>query len=208
MQGQTAGEEMANAATHGVGFLLSLAGGSVLIVLAAVTGSAWEVVGVSVFVAALLLLYAASTCYHLARPARLKQRLKVLDHCAIYVLIAGTYTPFMIGPVRGPWGWTLFGVIWALAVAGVVFKLYSAGRFPRLSTGIYIGMGWLAVVAAGPLVRHVEPRSLLWLVAGGIAYTLGTLFYHSRRLPFSHAVWHGFVIAGSVCHAIAVAVQL
>jgi hemolysin III len=177
-------------------------------VLAALTGSAWKVVGVSVFVASLVLLYAASTSYHIARPDLLKKRLRVLDHCAIYVLIAGTYTPFLLDTVRGPWGWSLFGVIWTLTVAGILFKLRFIGRFPRLSTSIYIMMGWLILVAGAPLLRHFQIGTLLWLLAGGIAYTLGTAFYHSRRVPFAHAVWHGFVLAGSICHGIAVGVQL
>jgi len=208
MDRQGAREEIVNALTHGVGALLSAAGGTLLIVLAALGGNAYMVVGVSVFVVSLLLLYVASTSYHLARPEPLKRRLKVLDHCAIYVLIAGSYTPFVLGVIRGPWGWSLFGVIWGLAAAGILFKLGFIDRFPRLSTAIYLAMGWLVVVAAGPLARHLSVASLLWLLAGGLAYTFGTLFYHSRRIPFAHAVWHLFVIAGSACHAVAVALQL
>jgi hemolysin III len=208
MRSQTASEEIANALTHGFGILLSVAGGSTLLVLAALTGSAWKVVGVSVFVASLILLYAASTSYHSARPQLLKRRLRTLDHCAIYLLIAGTYTPFTLDAMRGPWGWSLLGVIWGLAVAGILFKLNFAGRFPRISTAIYVAMGWLIVVAAGPLLRQFPFDSLLWLLAGGFAYTLGTAFYHSHRLPFAHAVWHLFVLTGSVCHGIAVGVQL
>ena len=132
----------------------------------------------------------------------------MFDHCAIYVLIAGTYTPFTLSGLRGPWGWTLVGIVWGLALAGVVFKLYFTGRFPRVSTGIYIGMGWLALIAAGPLIRSVSPAALIWLVAGGVAYTAGTVFYHSERVPYAHAVWHVFVLAGSVCHAVAVGLEL
>jgi hemolysin III len=208
MRTQTALEEAANAATHGMGVVLSLAGGATLIVMAALAGSPWKVVGVAVFTAALVALYSASTGYHLARAERLKERLKVLDHAAIYLLIAGTYTPFTLDALRGPWGWTLFGVIWGLAVAGVVFKLFFTGRLPRLSTAIYVSMGWLVLLAAGPLVRQLEPRTLVWLVAGGIAYTAGTAFYHSRRIPYGHTVWHLFVLTGSLCHGIAVGVQV
>jgi hemolysin III len=208
MRTQHAREEIANAITHGVGILVSLAGGSFLIVLAALTRNAWKVVGVSVFVATLLLLYVASTTYHLVRPELLKKRLKILDHCAIFLLIAGSYTPFLLDAFRGPWGWSLFGVIWTLAVAGMLFKLRFTGRFPAVSTAIYIAMGWLIVIAARPLVTLFDLTSLLWLLAGGLAYTLGTAFYHSRRVPFAHAVWHVFVLTGSICHGIAVAMQL
>jgi hemolysin III len=207
MRDETAAEEVANSITHGAGVVLSLVCGTLLIVLAALTGDPWKIVGVSLFVFSLLLLYSASTIYHIVRRETLKIRLKLLDHAAIYVLIAGTYTPFLLDPLRGPWGWTLFGVIWALAAAGIVFKLFFIDRFPRLSTAIYLGMGWLIVVAAQPLLAHLKTGAIAWLVAGGIAYTAGTAFYHSDR-RYMHAVWHLFVIAGSVCHGIAVGVQL
>jgi hemolysin III len=201
-------EDVANVATHGFGVLASLAGGSLLIVLAALRGSAWSIVGVSIFAASLFLLYSASTLYHAARNETTRYRLKVLDHCAIYVLIAGTYTPFLITSLRGGWGWSLFGVIWGLALAGVVFKLYFTGRYPRLSTAIYVAMGWLVLIATGPLVRAVGAGTLGWLLAGGIAYTAGTLFYHSKRLPYAQAIWHVFVVSGSICHGVAVALQI
>ena len=201
-------EDVANVATHGFGVLASLAGGSVLIVLAALSGSAWSIVGVSIFTASLVTLYSASTLYHASRNETTRRRLKVFDHCAIYLLIAGTYTPFLITSLRGGWGWSLFGVIWGLAVAGVVFKLYFTGRFPRLSTAIYIAMGWLVVIAAGPLARAIGPGTLGWLLAGGITYTAGTLFYHSKRVPYAHAIWHLFVLSGSICHGVAVGLQI
>jgi hemolysin III len=201
-------EEAANAATHAIGVLGSLAGAGILISLAALRGSVLDVVGVTVFSVCLILLYTSSTLYHAARDATIKRRLRVLDHCAIYALIAGTYTPFMIGPVRGGWGWSLFAVIWGLALGGIVFKLFWVDRFPRLSTGVYIAMGWLVVLAAGPLIRSLDPVVLAWLVAGGITYTAGTVFYHSGRIPFAHAIWHIFVLGGSVCHAVAVGLQL
>ena len=208
MQNHRSSEEVANVVTHGLGVLASLAGGSVLIVLAALRGTTWNVVGVSVFVASLVALYLASTFYHASRSETVRRRLKILDHCAIYLLIAGTYTPFMIGALRGGWGWSLFGVIWGLALGGVCFKLFFTGRFQLLSTGIYIAMGWLIVIAAAPLVRTLEPATLAWLLAGGISYTGGTFFYHSRRVPFAHAIWHLFVIGGSVCHCVAVGLQI
>jgi hemolysin III len=160
---------------------------------------------VSVFATSLVALYTASTLYHAARDTAVKARLKVLDHAAIYLLIAGTYTPFMIDELRGGWGWSLFGVIWGLAVAGIALKLVFIGRFKVMSTAVYVAMGWLVLVAVVPLVRSLDPVTLVWLVAGGVAYTAGTPFYHNRRLRYSHAIWHVFVIAGSVCHAIAVA---
>jgi hemolysin III len=197
-------EELANVLTHGVGVVASVSGAAVLIVLAALSGDAWVIVGVSVFATSLIALYTASTLYHAVRSSVLKARLKVLDHAAIFLLIAGTYTPFMIGALRGGWGWSLFGVIWGLAVAGIGLKLVFTGRFQVLSTAMYVAMGWLVLVGMGPLVRALDPVTLVWLVAGGVAYTAGTPFYHSRRIPYAHAVWHLFVLAGSVCHAIAV----
>lgn len=200
-------EELANALTHGVGALAGAVGALVLVIGAALHGDIWQVVSSAVFGASLVLLYTASTLYHAARDPRTKARLQVLDHCAIYLLIAGSYTPFTLIALRGGWGWSLFGVAWALAVAGVIFKLFFTGRFPRLSTGIYIGMGWMAVVAAVPMLQNLSAATLGWLVAGGVTYTAGTVFYHNRR-PYAHAIWHLFVLAGSVCHFIAVATQV
>jgi hemolysin III len=200
-------EELANALTHGVGALAGAVGALVLVVGAALHGDIWQVVSSAVFGASLVLLYTASTLYHAARDPRTKARLQILDHCAIYLLIAGSYTPFTLIALRGGWGWSLFGVAWALAVAGVIFKLFFTGRFPRLSTGIYIGMGWMAVVAAVPMLQSLSAPTLGWLVAGGVTYTAGTVFYHNRR-PYAHAIWHLFVLAGSVCHFIAVATQV
>lgn len=208
MQLKRTRDELASAVTHGAGAIASIAGGAVLITIAALSGSPYAIVGTAVFAASLVLLYTASTAYHISLGAVARRRLKVFDHCAIYVLIAGTYTPLTLTALRGAWGWTLFGIVWGLALAGVVFKLFFIGRFPRLSTAIYIGMGWLVVIAAGPLVRAMDPAALVWLVVGGIAYTGGTAFYHSRRVPYAHAVWHLFVIAGSVCHGIAVGIQI
>lgn len=208
MQQIRTNDEMASAITHAAGILASVVGGAVLLTLAVLSGSVYQVVGAAVFVTSLVLLYSASTAYHIATRKRVRRRLKVFDHCAIYILIAGTYTPFTLTVLRGPWGWTLFGIVWGLALAGVVFKLFFTGRYPRTSTAIYIAMGWMVLVAAGPLVRAMEPAGLAWLVAGGLAYTAGTAFYHSRRVPYAHALWHLFVLAGSACHAIAVGIQI
>jgi hemolysin III len=180
----------------------------VLVTLAALGGDAWKVVASAVFGTTLVLLYTASTLYHAARSPVARARLKVLDHCAIYLLIAGSYTPFTLIGLRGGWGWSLFGVIWGLAVAGTVFKLFFTGRFPRLSTTIYVAMGWLVLVAIGPMVQRLPATTLAWLVAGGVTYTVGTLFYHNRRIPYAHAIWHLFVIGGSACHFAAVLTQV
>ena len=197
-------EELANALTHGVGAAAALAGGAVLITLAALRGDGWILAASIVFGVAMLLLYTASTLYHAVSHPVAKGRLKVFDHCAIYLLIAGTYTPFTLVGLRGPTGWWLFGAIWSLALAGVVFKLFYTGRFRRLSTFIYIAMGWLVVVAAKPMFHALDAATLAWLLAGGIAYTAGTAFYLRPHARWSHAIWHLFVILGSLCHYVAV----
>jgi hemolysin III len=201
-------EEIANALTHGLGAVASAIVLALLVVVAARGGDAREIVGVSLFGATLLLLYLASSLYHAARDPAKRARLKILDHSAIYLLIAGTYAPFTLSVLRGGWGWSLFGVTWGLAVIGIIFKLFFTGRFRLASTLIYVGMGWLGVVAAVPLVRALSPLALFWLVAGGIAYTAGTPFYQAGRFRYAHTVWHFFVLAGSACHVVAVAVQL
>ncbi|WP_223846204.1 PAQR family membrane homeostasis protein TrhA [Wenzhouxiangella sp. AB-CW3] len=201
-------EEIANTLTHGIGVILAIGGGAALITLAAIYAGAREVVSVSVFVASLVLLYSASTLYHAARHPRVRSRLKVLDHCAIFLLIAGTYTPFTVVALQGSWGWSLFGVIWGMALLGIIFKLFFTGRFKALSTATYVGMGWLVLVAFVPLVQALTPAALAWLIAGGILYTAGTVFYHNERIPYSHAVWHLFVLGGSICHFAAVAAQI
>ena len=197
-------EERANAWTHGLGASAALVGAVVLVTLAALRGDGWQLIGASVFGVCLFLLYLSSTLYHsVAHPAT-KARLKVLDHCAIYLLIAGTYTPFTLVGLRGPWGWGLFTAIWSLALAGVVFKLFFTGRFKLLSTGIYIAMGWLALVAIKPLYNALDAWTLGWMIAGGVAYTAGTVFYHRPSMRYSHAIWNLFVVTGSTCHYIAV----
>jgi hemolysin III len=201
-------EEIVNALTHGIGAVIALAAGAVLITLAAVYGDMWQLAGAIVFGATLLLLYLASTLYHAIPHPIAKLRLKVFDHCAIYLLIAGTYTPFTLIGLRDDGGWLLFGVIWTLALAGIVFKLFFTGRFKLVSTLIYVAMGWIALLAIGPMLRQLPPVTLGWLFAGGVAYTVGALFYMSRRLRYAHAIWHLFVIAGSVCHFVAVATQV
>ena len=197
-------EELASALTHGLGATAALAGGAVLITLAALHGDRWQLGTAIVFGIALLLLYVASTLYHAIQHPVAKGRLKVFDHCAIYVLIAGTYTPFTLIGLRGSVGWWLFGAIWTLALAGVIFKLFYTGRFKLLSTVLYIAMGWLVVVAIKPMLAALDGWILGWLLAGGLSYTLGTYFYHRESIRYSHAIWHLFVLGGSVCHYIAV----
>ena len=201
---QSLGEEIANATSHGVGFLAALAATPVLVVTAARHGPASRVVGASVFAATLILLYASSTLYHALARNRAKRVFRILDHGAIYLLIAGTYTPFTLGVLRGAMGWTLFGLVWALGLAGVTLTSVGGVRHPRISTAVYLGMGWLIVVAIRPLWLHVPLAGLLWLAAGGLAYTAGVAFYAAGRLPYAHFVWHLFVLAGSACHVVAV----
>ena len=201
-------EEIASALTHGLAATAALAGGAVLITLASIYGDGWQLASAIVFGVTLLLLYTASTLYHAIQHPVSKGRLKVFDHCAIYLLIAGTYTPFTLIGLRGPWGWGMFTAIWVLAFAGVIFKLFYTGRFKRLSTLIYIAMGWLVIVAIKPMWRSLDGFTLGWLLAGGVFYTLGTYFYHREQVRYSHAIWHLFVIAGSVCHFVSVTAQI
>jgi hemolysin III len=201
-------EEIANAITHGVGALASAAAGAVLVTLATLSGTRMQMISAIVFCSSLLLLYTASTLYHAIPSAAAKRRLKVCDHCAIYMLIAGTYTPFALIGLSGAVGWWLFGVAWGLAIIGITFKLFFTGRFKLFSTLVYIGMGWMSLFAIRPMLVNIPISALIWLLAGGIAYTAGTLFYHNERLRYSHAVWHLFVLAGSACHFIAVISQV
>ncbi|MGB3681934.1 MAG: hemolysin III family protein [Rubrobacteraceae bacterium] len=204
----TPAEELANSVTHGVGLGLSLAGAVALVVLTALRGDAWQVVSSGVYGASLVALYTASTLYHGIRPPGAKRVLRVFDHCAIYLLIAGSYTPFALVSLRGGWGWTLFSLVWGLTIAGIAFKVFFTGRLNALSTTIYVLMGWLGVIAAKPIIEMVPTGALWWLAAGGIVYTAGTIFYHNRRVPYSHAVWHLFVIGGSACHYLAISLYV
>lgn len=200
---QSRGEEIANSVSHGVGFVAAVAVLPVLAVNALPHGSA-ALVGALVFGVSALLLYLTSTLYHALTPVRAKQVFRVLDHGAIYVLIAGTYTPFMLGVLRGPIGWSLLGAVWVLALFGIVLKARGGIRYPRFSTALYLGMGWLVLVAAKPFLDAVPVPGLLWLAAGGLAYTAGVGFYAASRLPYRHFVWHLFVLTGTACHVVAV----
>jgi hemolysin III len=198
---QTLGEEVANAVSHGIGFLLAAASLPVLVQFASRHGGTASVVAASIFAATMMLLYFVSTLYHALPAGRAKVWFNRLDHAAIYVFIAGSYMPWLLGALRGPWGWSLFGVVWSAAALGVAAKLFNRLRHPFWSTGLYVAMGWVAVVAIVPLVERVPGAGLAWLVAGGLAYTLGAVvFLLDNRIRYAHFVWHLFVIAGSACH--------
>jgi len=197
-------EEFANSVTHGLGLALSVAGLTVLVVLAALRGTAWHIVTCSIYGATLVILFGASTLYHGVRSPRAKHVLRIIDHGAIYLLIAGTYTPFTLVNLRGWLGWTLFGLVWGLAAVGIVFKVFHVDRFAIASTLVYLSMGWLVVIAWKPVVHVLPGGGIAWLAAGGIAYTAGVIFFAAHRFPFNHAIWHLFVLAGSACHYVAV----
>jgi len=200
----SANEERANVLTHALGAALSVAGLFVLVRLSTIHGDGWHVAGTGVFGCALVLLYTLSTLYHLSRDPATKQWLRKCDHAGIFLLIAGSYTPFLLVTLRGPLGWSLFAIIWGLGFAGIILKFWFAGHFRAVSTLVYLGMGWLVLFVLRPLLE-VLPLSAVWvLVAGGVCYTGGVVFYLWKRLPYHHAIWHLFVVAGSICHWYAV----
>ena len=201
---QTLGEEIANAVSHGLGFLLAVASLPVGVVLASRQGDAGTVVAACVFSVTMMLLYLASAVYHALPHGRAKRWFQRLDHAAIFLFIAGSYTPFALGPLRGAWGWSLLAVVWGLAIVGVLAKSFDRLAHPGWSTALYVAMGWLALVAIGPLIEHVAPLGLVLLLAGGAAYTVGAVFFlFDGRLRYGHFVWHLFVLAGSACHTMA-----
>ena len=197
-------EEIANSITHGLGSLLAIGGLAVLVGFASVHGNAWHVTTCSIFGATLIFSYLSSTLYHSIPQPEAKRVLKVIDHAAIYLLIAGTYTPFTLVSLRGPWGWSLFGTIWGLALLGVILKTTMLGKISGISTAIYLAMGWIVLIAIKPMLTAVEPGGLLLLLLGGLAYSGGVIFYLWKRLPYNHAIWHLFVLAGSFCHFFAI----
>ena len=202
---QTWGEELANSLSHGVGFLLAVASLPLLLGFAQGGGSTINSVAVCVFSATMMLLYLVSAMYHAAPVGQVKEWLNRCDHAAIYVFIAGSYTPFVLGVLRGGWGWSLFGVVWAMAALGVAAKLLNRLKHPLWSTGLYVAMGWVAVVAAAPLLARMPGAGLAWLIAGGLSYTAGAVvFLYDSRVRFAHFVWHLFVLGGSACHFFAV----
>ncbi|MBK9712279.1 MAG: hemolysin III family protein [Kouleothrix sp.] len=198
------GEEIANSITHGVGVVLAIAGLAVLTAFASLFGTVWHIVSCSVFGATLILMYTASTVYHSVQHPRIKPVLRVIDHSSIFLLIAGTYTPFTLVNLRGAWGWALFGVIWAIALLGITLQVALLRRRTIVSVLLYSAMGWAIIVALKPLAGAVAPQGVLLLLLGGLAYTAGIVFYRWHRLPYHHAVWHLFVVAGSTLHFFAV----
>jgi hemolysin III len=204
MRRYTLAEEIAHATTHGLGLALSVAALAILVVFASLRGDPWHIVSVSIYGTTLVLLYAASTLYHAVPSPRAKGVLRSLDHAAIYLLIAGTYTPFTLTSLRGGWGWSLFGVVWGLALLGVLLEAFAGRRIKVLSLVLYLGLGWLAAVAVEPLLASVPLGGLVLLLLGGLAYSGGVVFYVWRRMPYHHAVWHVFVLVGSACHFFAV----
>lgn len=207
-QRYTVGEELANSLTHGVGALLAVGGLVWLVALASLRGDVWHVVACSIYGTAMVVLYTASTLYHAISSPHAKRVLRLVDHTAIYLLIAGTYTPFTLVSLRGPWGWSLFGIVWGLAVTGIILEIVAARRRPAISIALYVAMGWVMVVATRPLIAALPPLGLGLLVAGGLAYTGGIAFYAWKRLPYGHAIWHLFVLAGTMLHFFAVMVSV
>jgi len=198
------GEELFNSISHGIGTGLAAIGLVSLVIWAATYGRAVEVFSFSIYGASLVLLYLASTLYHSTRDPRWKLIFRKFDHAAIYILIAGTYTPFLLVSLPGAWGWSLLGLIWGLALLGVAFKTLFINKFERLATLGYILMGWLSVLFGRQIMANLPPVGLVWLAAGGVTYTVGVIFYAVRRIPYNHAIWHLFVMGGSICHFIAV----
>lgn len=202
---QTIREEIANSITHGIGAALSIAALVVLIVRAAQEGTAWHVVGVTIFGSSLFLLYLVSCLYHALPGRRTKHVFQVLDHSFIFILIAGTYTPFCLVNFRGPWGWTLFGLVWGIAAAGIAFKAVFLPRYDKIGSLLYVVMGWLVLIVAHRLLPDLGKVGVTWLAAGGVTYTVGVVFYAlDSRVRFAHTVWHLFVMGGSLCHFFAV----
>ncbi|MDD4192734.1 MAG: hemolysin III family protein [Mangrovibacterium sp.] len=194
-------EEIANSVSHGVGIGLAVAALALLVTFASLYGNAWHIVSFSIFGTSMVLLYMASTLFHVTRRARLKVKLNRFDHSAIYILIAGSYTPLALVSLRGWVGWTIFGLIWSMAVAGIIFKIwFYSSKWKKLSTGLYVAMGWLALVAIVPVIEHVPSTSLWFIFSGGLSYTAGVAFYLYSRIPFFHLIFHLFILGGSVCH--------
>lgn len=197
-------EENTNIITHAAGLILSIVALALLVTRANLHGNIWHVVSFSIFGASLMTLYAASTFYHYAKKPEIKNRLKIFDHASIYVLIAGTYTPYTLVTLNGATGWVIFGVSWGMALTGIVLKLFFTGRYELLSTIMYISMGWVIVFAIKPLMHHLPLKGIFWLFGGGISYTLGAILYSIDSIKFNHAIFHGFVLIGSFCHFMSV----
>jgi len=198
------GEEKININSHAIGFILSIVALILLVMHANLHGDVWHIVSFSIFGASLIILYAASTFYHIAKKSELRNRLKIFDHASIYVLIAGTYTPFTLVTLKGTIGWVIFGISWGLALTGIILKLFFTGKYNLMSTIMYVLMGWVIVFAIKPLINNLPLEGLLWLFAGGISYTIGAILYGIKKIKFNHAIFHMFVLMGSFCHFMSV----
>lgn len=203
-QHYTPAEEMTNIISHAIGLVLSIIALLLMLVRASESGNAMYIVGAAIFGASLIALYAASTLYHSAKDPKTRSRLRINDHATIYILIAGTYTPFTLITLNGWVGWTVFGVSWGMATAGVILKLFFTGKYHVLSTLMYVLMGWIIIFAIKPLIDNLSPEGLFWLIAGGVAYTTGAVIYSIKKITFNHAIFHLFVLLGSFCHFISV----
>ena len=197
-------EERINIFSHAIGLLLSMVAVVLLVTRASSYGNAWHILSVAIFGASLIALYAASTTYHSATRAEMRARLRVIDHATIYILIAGTYTPFTLITLNGATGWTIFAVSWGMAISGITLKLFFTGRFNLISTLMYVFMGWIIIFAVKPLIAGLPTAGLYWLVAGGLSYTIGAIIYSIKKVPLNHAIFHLFVLAGSICHFVTV----
>lgn len=197
-------EERINIVTHAIGLLMSVSALTLLVVFASLKGTVWHIVSFTVYGASLVILYFASTVFHLAQNQKTRNALNVFDHAAIFLLIAGTYTPFALVTLRGAWGWTIFGIVWALALGGIVLKIFYTGRYNLLSTIIYLVMGWIIVIAIKPMIDALPFDGLMWLLAGGVSYSVGAVFFLLDKFPYNHAIFHVFVVGGSACHFVAV----
>ena len=201
-------EERTNIISHGIGFILSIVALVLLVTHANMYGNAWHVVSFSIFGASLIILYGASTFYHSTKKPVLRNRLRVFDHASIYVLIAGTYTPFTLVTLNGSLGWTILGISWGMALTGIILKLFLTGKYKLISTLMYVFMGWLIIFAIKPVINNLPSAGLLWLVAGGMSYTFGAILYSIKKVKFNHAIFHMFVLIGSACHFVTVFVYV
>ena len=197
---QTRAEEITNAILHGIGLGLAIAALVILLFFAYDYGTRWHLVGFGIYGVTLIILYLASTLYHSFPQGKWKKTLRVIDHASIFLLIAGTYTPVTLTAMRGPWGWSIFGIVWAIAILGIILKIFFLDKLKYLSLVLYVTMSWVIIVAIKPLIESVETNSLVFLLAGGVLYMVGIIFYAWKNLPFGHAIWHLFVLGGSICH--------
>lgn len=197
-------EEILNIASHGIGFLLSVAALVLLVVFASIRGDVWHIVSYSIYGTSLVILYLASTLFHWSKKPSRRLKLNVFDHASIYILIAGTYTPLLLVTLRGPWGWSLFGVVWGMAIIGIVLKFFFTGRYNKISTLAYVIMGWVVIIALKPLIENLSTPGLIWLTIGGLSYSIGAIFFLLNKIPYNHAIFHLFVLGGSISHFVTI----